>query len=75
MEKEPRTASLLHILVTWLTFFTFMMLQRWVSRLLFLKLMKPLVPISCLQRSPRGQSSSGFDRSVFPKSNQQRNIV
>ena len=46
MEKEPRTASLLHIFVTWLTFFTFVMLQRWVSRLLFLRLMKPLVPIS-----------------------------
>ena len=46
MEKEPRTASLLRIFVTWLTFFTFVMLQRWVSRLLFLRLMKPLVPIS-----------------------------
>ena len=46
MVKEPKTASLLHIFVTWLTFFTFMMLQRWVSRLLFLRLMKPLVPIS-----------------------------
>ena len=32
--------------MTWLTFFTFMILQRWVSKLLFLALIKPLVPIS-----------------------------